>query len=64
MEIINNIWNTLQEEKLNVNEDTLICNALVQSHDAFINSVKSRFTKLEVCVSLPIPHPPQKEKKR
>lgn len=43
----------LQEEKLTVDEDTLICNALVQSHDVFINSVKSRVTKLEV--SLPLP---------
>ncbi|KAF3332983.1 katanin p80 WD40 repeat-containing subunit B1 [Carex littledalei] len=38
----------VSEEKLTVDEDTLICNALVQSHDVFINSVKSRVTKLEV----------------
>ncbi|KAJ4809171.1 hypothetical protein LUZ62_021737 [Rhynchospora pubera] len=39
---------SVPQEKLTVDEDTLICDALVQNHDVFINSVKSRLTKLEV----------------
>lgn len=45
---------------MTVDEDTLVYNALVQNHDAFISSVKSRLTKLEVC--FPPPPPAQKQK--
>lgn len=41
------------ERDLTTSEDDLIPETLIQNHDAFINSLKSRLTKLQV-ITIPL----------